>query len=73
MATISKKVCDRCGNPIKYVGWTGILKNVFRRGKTIKIVQLYYGNSTGYNYVDNSFELCADCTEKLNKFLENKL
>ena len=28
MATICKKVCDRCGKEIHYIGWTSKLKRI---------------------------------------------
>lgn len=28
MATICKKVCDRCGKQIHYIGWTSKLKKI---------------------------------------------
>ena len=70
MATIEKTVCDRCGKEIKYIGWTAKLKNVVKKGKRIKIHKLYNGNPDGYSYCDSSYELCADCTEKLKEFLK---
>lgn len=71
MSTISKKACDRCGNPLKYVGLTAIFKNVFKKGKTIAIREYFNGNQDGYSYMDGNYELCADCTEKLREFLRN--
>lgn len=74
MATIRKNMCDRCGKEIKYVGWTAILKNVFRgkpgkKNKRIDVLQIYDGNPSGYDYTEYSCELCAECTEKLTDFL----
>jgi hypothetical protein len=69
MATLTQKVCDRCGKPMKYVGWTAKLKNVFRRGKRIRIIKYHNGNPSGYDYVECEYELCGDCTEKLSEFL----
>lgn len=70
MATILQKVCDRCGNPMKYDGWTAKLKNVTKSGKSIKIHKPFNGNKDGYSYSDSCYELCADCTKKLEKFLK---
>lgn len=70
MATIRKTVCDRCGKEIKYIGWTASLKNVVRKGKRIKFLELYNGNPDGYSYCKREYELCADCTEKLKEFLK---
>lgn len=70
MATVRKTVCDRCGKEIKYIGWTAKLKNVVKNGKRIKIHEILNGNQDGYSYCDMTFELCADCTEKLKEFLK---
>lgn len=72
MANIEYNVCDRCGKQIRYVGWTAKLKNVFRRGKTIKVLSLWNGNPDGYSYSDRCYELCADCTKQLKEFLWRK-
>ena len=31
MATITQKICDRCGKPMKYVGWTAKIGNAFKK------------------------------------------
>ena len=72
MATVSKSICDRCRKEIEYKGWTAKLKNVFRKGKHIKISETYNGNPTGYDYCNREYELCASCTKKLEDFLNNK-
>lgn len=72
MATITKKVCDRCGRPLEYINWTSILKNVLKKGKSIKIHNIYNGNPDGYIYIDERYELCAECTKKLEDFLRCK-
>lgn len=72
MATITKKVCDKCGKEIKYKGVTAILVNVLKKGKAIKIINLYNGNQTGLNYTEQIYELCPDCTEKLVEFLRKR-
>lgn len=72
MATITQKICDRCGKPLEYVGWTAKIRNDFKKGKTVKIHQLFNGNPDGYSYSDNCYELCADCTKELDEFLRNK-
>lgn len=71
MATVTQKICDRCGKTMAYVGWTAKLKNVFKRGKTVKIHKLLNGNPDGYSYSDSYYELCVDCTKKLENFLSN--
>lgn len=72
MATVTQKICDRCGKPIEYVGWTSKIRNALRKGKTVKIHELLNGNPDGYSYLDNQYELCRDCTKQLEKFLMNK-
>lgn len=71
MAKRIQYLCDRCGEPIKYVGWTAIFLNVFKRGKKIEIRELYNGNPDGYSYLERRYELCSDCTKQLEKFLNN--
>ena len=72
MATVTEVICDRCGKPLKYIGWTANLRNVFKRGKTVKITKFYNGNSDGYSYSESQYELCADCTKELKVFLDGK-
>jgi len=72
MATITQKICDRCGKPMKYVGWTAKIGNAFKKGKTVKILKLFDGNLDGYSYFNRQYELCADCTKQLEDFLEGK-
>lgn len=70
MSTITQNVCDRRGKNMKYDGWTGVLPNVFKHGKIVKIRKLFNGNPDGYSYSDKHYELCAECTKELEKFLE---
>lgn len=70
MATI--KVCDRCRKPIEYIGWTATIKSVFKKEKTFSIFSIFNGNPDGRSYSKDSYELCADCTKKLENFLMNK-
>lgn len=70
MATLTERICDRCGKQLKYVGWTAILKNVLKHGKTIDILKIHNGNPDGYSYSQDQYELCADCTRELKKFLD---
>lgn len=65
MSRVIKNICDRCGKPIKYSGWTAL---IFRPQK-LKIRQILNGNTSGYAYTDYDLELCRECTRKLNKFL----
>ena len=60
MATICKKVCDRCGKQIHYIGWTSKLKK-------IGILSILNGNPSGYDY-----SLCRECTKELNDFLRKR-
>ena len=72
MATITQKVCDRCGKPLGYNGWTAKIKNAFKRGKRVKITEYFNGNPDGYSYVNSEYEMCADCTRRLKIFLREK-
>lgn len=70
MAT--RRICDRCGKAIEYVGWTAKLRNVFKKGKRIKIYEFLDGNRSGYDYHESCYELCAGCTSQLEEFLKEK-
>lgn len=72
MSTITTRICDRCGNPMKYIGWTARIQNAFRKGKRVKITQYLDGNPDGYSYSERCYELCAECTEKLTAFLRGE-
>ena len=65
MARVIKNVCDRCGKPIKYIGWTAFIS----KPKKVKIRKILNGNPTGYNYTDVNLELCRECTDDLDKFM----
>ncbi len=71
MGTISKKVCDRCGEQIKISGWTSKLP--WKRSRRIKLLKLFNGNLDGYSYSEEEYELCRKCTMKLSLFLERKI
>lgn len=72
MAIISKKVCDRCGKEMVYDGWTGILKNITKKGKKIHIRKIFNGNPDGYSYSDSQIDLCRECAKKLEDFLRGE-
>lgn len=72
MATIKKKVCDRCGEEMVYKGWTAKIKGIKKTGKEINILRLYCGNPSGYDYIESGAELCVDCTKKLDVFLSGQ-
>ena len=65
MATICKKVCDRCGKQIHYIGWTSKLKK-------IGILSILNGNPSGYDYSYCDYELCRESTKELNDFLRKR-
>lgn len=66
MAVIKTRICDRCKRELQYLGWTANIKG-FRR---FTVLKLRNGNYNGYSYSDWDFELCADCTKELEKFME---
>lgn len=70
MSRVTKTVCDRCGEEIKYQGWTA--KFPFKRKKPfmLKLLKLHNGNPSGYDYSEREYELCNKCTFELNLFLE---
>lgn len=63
------RICDRCGEEIKYYGWTAL---IFHRPKStyIKMRKLLNGNQSGYEYSDWDFELCNKCTRAFHKFMD---
>ncbi|KAA8747133.1 hypothetical protein [Paenibacillus sp. UASWS1643] len=64
MATISKRVCDRCKNEIiKKKGLEGLLK--------IKRQTILFRVVSGVNHV-REIELCHKCTEALDVFLSGE-
>lgn len=71
MATVTKKFCDRCGTEMRYVGWTARLK-IKRIGIIATVQKLLNGNPDGFSYVEWDYELCADCTKKLERFLNGR-
>lgn len=73
MAQITKKVCDRCGEEMVYNGWTAKLNRVKKTGNGIKILKLYCGNPSGYDYTEYGAELCVECTKKLGLFLSGQI
>lgn len=69
MAAIYYEVCDRCHKEIKYNGRTAkIFKRPARTSK-FKILSVFNGNPTGYDYSERYVELCKECTERLDMFL----
>ena len=74
MSREERIVCDRCREEIKYVGWTAKLpfspsrKRPFR----FKLLKLFNGNPSGYDYSEREYELCQKCTMKLNVFLSGR-
>lgn len=63
---MNAKKCDRCGE--FYIEACGVEKRPARRGQRIFEAKLYGANM---NLLD-MYELCADCSVKLIRFLENK-
>lgn len=72
MSKIEQIVCDRCGKPFEYR--FSDVAGYFIKGIKVRnffyFRKLFYGNSSGYEYMDHAFELCADCTNKLDEFLK---
>lgn len=48
------------------------MKNVFKKGSQIQVLKLLNGNPDGYSYAEHEYELCAECTKKLEDFLNRK-
>lgn len=72
MSKIVQTICDRCGKPFEYR--FSNVAGYFRKGIKVRnffhFTTLFYGNPSGYEYMDKQFELCADCTNKLFEFLK---
>lgn len=62
--------CNRCGKRFEYRNekWAAILR--LRKLKKLHLVKLFYGNPSGYDYAEYDYDLCGECTEKLNEFMK---
>lgn len=72
MATVSYKVCDRCGQKMVYSGWTAKIKGFKKFGLKLNILKLFNGNPDGYSYSERDYELCSDCTKQFEEFIRMK-
>lgn len=73
MGRIYTDVCDRCGKPLnKKEGWTSRLKFWPKKkiNRKVYLSTYFCGNNSGYDYTENEWELCDDCTRKLIDFLK---
>lgn len=70
MSRETRIVCDRCGEEIKYVGWTSKLPFARKRPVRFKLLKLLNGNMDGYSYSECEYELCNKCTFELRIFLD---
>lgn len=72
MATYKVIACDRCGKQYEYRNtmWAAILKE--KKLKKFREIKLFYGNLSGYDYSERSYELCGECTKKLDKFMRGE-
>jgi hypothetical protein len=70
MATHKFITCDRCGKQFEYANekWATILRAM--KLKKFRATKLFYGNPSGYDYSEYSFDLCRECSDALDKFLE---
>ena len=62
-------ICDRCGKEFEYRNekWAAILRA--RKLKKFRVIKLFYGNLSGHDYMQEDYDLCGECTKKLEKFL----
>lgn len=69
MATQKYLICDRCGKQFEYRNekWAAILRA--RKLKKFRVIKLFYGNLSGYDYIQEDYDLCGECTDKLKEFL----
>ena len=65
MAIYKFITCDRCGKQFEY-------RNRAMKLKKFRVTKLFYGNLSGYDYSESSYELCGECTKKLDKFMRGE-
>lgn len=72
MTTHKYITCDRCGKQFEYrhEKWASILRA--KKLKMFRITKLFYGNLSGYDYAECSYELCGECTKKLDEFMRGE-
>lgn len=72
MSETTIRICDRCEKPFEYrkSKWAGYFVKGIRKENHLHFHNMYYGNPDGYSYSEKRYDLCAECTEKLLKFLE---
>ena len=70
MATQKYITCDRCGKQFEYRNktWAAILRA--RKLKKFRVIKLFHGNLSGYDYMEEDYDLCDECTKKLKEFLK---
>ena len=72
MATVYYSACDRCGKEIKYKGKISkIFNKTQKKSIKLKVLSVFKGNPTGYDYSERYVELCKECTKQLDEFLNN--
>lgn len=69
---VEKTICDRCGEEIKYQGWTAKLRFSNKKPFRLFITKIRNGNQSGYDYSEQQCELCNKCTLKLSVFLQGR-
>ena len=62
--------CDRCGKRFEYRNemWAAIIRA--RKLKKFRVIKLFCGNLSGYDYAEYDYDLCGECTEKLKEFMK---
>lgn len=69
---IEKEICDRCGEELKYIGWTARFSLPRKRPSRFNLLKLHNGNPSGYDYSERKYDLCQKCTLKLDAFLRGR-
>ena len=69
MATVYYETCDKCGKKMEYKGKTTKIFKRFSEPYPFKILSIFNGNPTGYDYSNKYVELCKECTKELDAFL----
>ena len=72
MGRYSFITCDRCGKQFEYRNekWAAILRA--KKLKKFREIKLFYGNLSGHDYAEYSYELCGECTKRLDEFLRGE-
>lgn len=74
MATVTKEVCDRCGEERWQNGNAGNLKirKTLTSGLHATLIKFFNGNYSGYDYADYDYYLCSNCAKDFKDWINNE-